>query len=57
MRSDNGTNFVGAIKELQKAFQEMDHNHISKYLQRRRANWITWIRNPPLAGHMGGVWE
>ena len=57
MRSDNGTNFVGTIKELRKAFQEMDHNQISQYLQRRRTDWITWIRNPPTAGHMGGVWE
>ena len=40
-RSDNGTNFVGAIKELQKAFQEIDYNQISQYLQTHRANWIT----------------
>ena len=26
MRSDNATNFVGAINELRKAFQKMDHN-------------------------------
>ena len=32
MRSDNGTNFVSAIKELRKAFQKIDHNQISKYL-------------------------
>ena len=57
MRSDNGTNFVGAIKKLQKVFQEMDHNQISQYLQRHGANWITWIRNSPTASHMGGVWE
>ena len=57
MRSDNGTNFVGAIKELRKAFQEIDHNQIPQYLQRRGADWITWIRNPPTASHMGGVWE
>ena len=37
MRSDNGTNFVGAIKGFRKAFQEMDHNQISQYLQRRGA--------------------
>ena len=37
MRFDNGTNFVGAIKALRKAFQEMDHNQISQYLQRRGA--------------------
>ena len=38
-RSDNGTNFVGAIKELQ--IKEIDHNQISQYLQTHRANWIT----------------
>ena len=41
MRSDNGTSFVGAIKELRKAFQEMDHNQISQYLQTHGAYWIT----------------
>ena len=41
MRSDNGTNFVVAINELRKAFQEMDHNQISQYLQRHGADWIT----------------
>ena len=57
MRSDNGTNYVGTIKELRKAVQEMDHNQISQYLQGHRADWITWIRNQPTASHMGGVWE
>ena len=55
MKPDNGTNFVGAIKELRKAFQERDHNQISQYLQRHEADWITWIRNPPTAGHMNVV--
>ena len=35
----------------------MNHNQISQYLQRQGADWITWIRNPPTASHMGGVWE
>ena len=35
----------------------MDHNQISQNLQRCGADWITWIRNPPTASHMGGVWE
>ena len=57
MRSDNGTNYFGAIKELRKSFQEMDHYQIPQYLQRRGADWIIWIRNLPTASHMGGVWE
>ena len=48
MRSDNGTN------ELRNVFQEMNHNQISYYLQTHGADWITWIRNPPTASHMGG---
>ena len=55
MKPDKGTNFAGAIKELRKAFQERDHNQISQYLQRHEADWITWIRNPPTAGHMSVV--
>ena len=35
----------------------MDHNEISQYLQRHGSDWITWIRNPPTASQMGGVWE
>ena len=57
MRSDNGTNFVGAVKELQKGFQEMDHNQISQYLQRHGTDWLTSIRNPPTASLMRGVWK
>ena len=41
MRFDNGTNFVGALSEFQKAFQEMDDNQISQYLQTHGADWIT----------------
>ena len=57
MRSDNGSNFVGAIKELREAFQEMNHNQIAQYFQTHGADWITWIKSPPTASHMGGVWE
>ena len=41
MRSDNGSNLFGTINELRKAFQEMDHNQISQYLQTHRSDWIT----------------
>ena len=54
MRSDNGSNFVGAHNELLQAIQEMDHEKIRAKLQREN---IDWTFNPPAASHMGGVWE
>ena len=55
--SDNGTNFVGAKNELQRAFKEMKHDKIKSFLQENGADWILWHNNPPGASHMGGVWE
>ena len=57
MRSDNGSNFFGAVRELRKSFRGMNHTQISEYLQTCGTDWITWINNPPTASHMGGVWE
>ena len=54
IRSDNGTNFVGANKELRKAVQELKEDKINKTLAEKN---IQWIFNPPAASHMGGVWE
>ena len=57
LRSDNGSNFVGAQKELEKAYKEMDHQKIEFFLQNIGADYINWHRNPPASSHMGGVWE
>ena len=57
IRSDNGSNFIGAEKELSKAFNEMDHTKISNFLQGNGTDWLVWIKNTPTASHMGGVWE
>ena len=57
LRCDNGSNFVGAQRELAKAFQEMDHQKIQHFLENLGSDYITWHRNPPAASHMGGVWE
>ena len=46
MSCDNGSNFVGAVKELRKSFQNMNHNRINEYLQMHGADWITLINNP-----------
>ena len=54
MRSDNGTNFVGADKELKKAVASWNQDRLNKFFSN---NDITWKFNPPLALHMGGIWE
>lgn len=55
MRFDNGSNFVGAVKELRKSVQCMSRSKINEYLQMDGVDWITWITNT--ASHVGGVLE
>ena len=59
MRSDQGTNIVGAERELKKAPDELDHNTIQRSLRRVSiADWIIqWKQNPPAASHMPSLWE
>ena len=59
MRSDRGTNFIGAERELKSALEEMDHKRLQEISSKEfNADWlINWNRNPPAASHMGGVWE
>ena len=51
IRSDQGTNFVGAAAELELVTETEDVKHL---LQSRGCSWIF---NPPKAPHMGGIWE
>lgn len=51
LRSDRGTNFVGACKELG---LDRDNSPVGQYLQEKGCSWIF---NPPHASHMGGSWE
>ena len=55
--SENGTNFVGARNESQRAFKEMKHEKIMNFLQENGADWILWHHNPPGVSHMVGVWD
>ena len=57
IQCDNGGNFVGAKNELTKCIKEMNHNKITEFLLKQNADWIQWKTNPPLASHMGVVWE
>lgn len=54
VRSDNGTNLVGARAELKKALMSMDKGKIQDALL---PDGIEWRFNPPAASHHVGVWE
>ena len=54
IRSDNGTNFTSADKELRQAIGKWNQEMIKEFLQQKE---ILWVFNPPTASHMGGVWE
>lgn len=53
IRSDRGTNFVSACKEL-KIPSNIDKTSVEKFLLDQGC---TWKFNPPHASHMGGSWE
>ena len=55
IRSDQGTNFVGASNELTKALKEMDKDTVASYLAEKQCEQFT--TNVPDTSHMGGVWE
>ncbi|XP_017462993.1 PREDICTED: uncharacterized protein LOC108356391, partial [Rhagoletis zephyria] len=54
IRSDNGTNFVGAQKELEAGERLFDFNAIQGEMARRN---IEWLFNCPANPSAGGCWE
>ena len=52
--SDNGTNFVGADRELRELLLAMDQGQIA---DNAASDGIRWNWNPPLGSHFGGVFE
>ena len=57
LRSDRGTNFVGAERELKEAFMQLDEDRISQFLLKENCDLVDFKMNVPSASHMGGVWE
>ena len=57
LRSDQGTNFVGAKGELKEALKELDHDMIRSELLKENCDWFVFKMNVPSASHFGGVWE
>ena len=52
--SDNGTNFIGAEKELCECIEKRNTFNIATELAHKG---IKWRFNPPSAPHQGGIWE
>ena len=57
LRSDNGSNFVGASSKFKKTFAEMDQQKINDFMRDNSGEWMLWKRNPLSVSNMGGVWE
>ena len=54
IRSDNGTNFIGANRELAESLALLNQERITSELAQEG---ITWYFNLPSAPHMGGIFE
>ncbi|KAI7814396.1 hypothetical protein IRJ41_017003, partial [Triplophysa rosa] len=54
IRSDCGTNFIGASRELEMDQSNPGFKRVEEYLDTQSC---TWVFNPPHASHMGGAWE
>ena len=57
MRSDNGSNFIGARRELREALAEMDQDQVKVEMLKENCDWVEIKFNVPSASHMGGIWE
>ena len=57
LRSDCGTNLVGANNELKKALLEMDRNRVKNHLLKNNCDWVEFKFNVPHSSHMAGSWE
>ena len=56
LRCDNGTNFVGANRELAKAAEAIQAPELREFASKNNCD-LEFRMNPPGASHMGGAWE
>ncbi|XP_021966495.1 uncharacterized protein LOC110861676 [Folsomia candida] len=58
MYSDNGTNFIGANREMKEMVQLVNSSsHNQQVADNLSRDGIRWHWNPPAAPHFGGNWE
>ena len=55
--SNDGSNFIGAERELKKAYSGTNDDKIQSFMEGIGGDWIKWHKNPLFASHMGGVWK
>ena len=51
MQFDNGTSFIGAVKEINDAIKNLKHDKITTYFNKHQ---IKWQFNPPMDGRLLG---
>ena len=54
IKSDQGSNFVGAKNELKEALKEVDADRLAVFLAEKQCDFCM---NAPYSSHVGGVWE
>lgn len=54
IKSDQGSNFVGAKNELKEALKEVDADRLAAFLTEKQCDFCM---NAPYSSHVGGVWE
>ena len=54
LRSDQGSNFVGAKNELKEALKELSIEKVAVFLGKQQCEFLM---NAPHSSHAGGVWE
>ncbi|KAK0130929.1 hypothetical protein N1851_034390 [Merluccius polli] len=54
IKSDQGTNFVGAKNAFNEALKELDTNRLTAFLAEKQCDFSM---NAPHSSHVGGVWE
>ncbi|XP_028413772.1 uncharacterized protein LOC114536616 [Dendronephthya gigantea] len=57
LRSDQGTNLVGARRELTEALSKLKTDEVRQFLLKKECDWFDFKVNAPKASHAGGVWK
>ena len=57
LRSDQGTNFIGANNKIESAKREMDLKKVQDFLLKENCDLFSFKFNVLSASHMCGIWE